>query len=138
MFDVALNSAGAKIALVSSYDENYPPENVIDGTLDTFWPTTGLFPQELILSFNSLMSIRMIKIMCSNVKDLQIQKSTKTDPVDFETLAEKEFENTDGQMQMEDIKIPVTSACHIRFVIKSGFDHFISIHKISIEGTAVQ
>ena len=31
MFDVALSSAGATIALATSYDENYPPENIIDG-----------------------------------------------------------------------------------------------------------
>ena len=31
MFDVALSSAGASIALATSFDENYPPENIIDG-----------------------------------------------------------------------------------------------------------
>ena len=31
MFDVALSSAGASIALVTSFDENFPPENIIDG-----------------------------------------------------------------------------------------------------------
>ncbi|RMX60390.1 hypothetical protein pdam_00020570 [Pocillopora damicornis] len=27
-------------------------------------------------------------------------------------------------------KIPVTSACHLRFLIKSGLDHFVSIHNL--------
>ena len=31
MFDVALRSAGATIALATSFDENHPPENIIDG-----------------------------------------------------------------------------------------------------------
>jgi len=31
MFDVALSKAGASIALATSFDENYPPENIIDG-----------------------------------------------------------------------------------------------------------
>ena len=31
MFDVAINSAGATIALAISFDENHPPENIIDG-----------------------------------------------------------------------------------------------------------
>lgn len=137
MFDVALSSAGATIALATSYDENYPPENIIDGSLDTFWPTTGMFPQEFIITFSTLMSIGNIKILCSNVKDLCIEKSTKTEPVDFEPLVDKEYENTDGQMQREEIKIPVTSACHLRFLIKSGFDHFASIHNVSVDGTAV-
>ena len=35
------------------------------------------------------------------------------------------------------MQIPVTSACHLRFLIKSGFDHFVSIHNVSVDGTAV-
>ena len=31
MFDVALDNAGAKIILSSSCDEQFPPENIIDG-----------------------------------------------------------------------------------------------------------
>jgi len=31
MFDVALSKAGATIALATSFDEDYPPENIIDG-----------------------------------------------------------------------------------------------------------
>ncbi|KAK3709029.1 hypothetical protein QZH41_014907 [Actinostola sp. cb2023] len=137
MLDVALETAGATIAQASSYNERYPPENIIDGTLDTFWPTSGLFPQEFIVSFSSLMSIGMIKIMCSNVKNLHIQRSIKSDPVEFENLAEKELENLEGQLQMEDIKVPITSASHVRFVIKTGYDHFASIHRVMIEGSAV-
>lgn len=137
MFDVALSSAGATIALATSYDENYPPENMIDGSLETFWPTTGLFPQEFIISFSTLMSIGNIKISSANVKDLCIEKSTKTEPVDFEPLVDKEYENIDGQLQRDEIKIPVTSACHLKFLIKSGFDHFIFIHNVSVDGTAV-
>ncbi|XP_031550514.1 intraflagellar transport protein 25 homolog [Actinia tenebrosa] len=138
MLDIALESAGAKIAQASSYDERYPPENIIDGTLDTLWPTSGMFPQEFVISFPSLMSIGMVKVICSNVKNLQIQRSIKSEPIEFEMLAEKELENLEGQMQLEDIKVPITSTTHVRFVIKSGYDHFVSIHRISIDGTAVQ
>lgn len=83
------------------------------------------------------MSIGNIKILCSNVKELCIEKSTKTEPVEFEPLVEKEIENIDGQMQREEIEIPVTSASHLRFLIKSAFDHFVSIHNVSVNGTAV-
>ena len=36
MFDVALLSAGAQIALATSHDENHPPENILDGYLFHF------------------------------------------------------------------------------------------------------
>jgi hypothetical protein len=35
---------------------------------ETFWATTGLFPQEFIVSFSSEMSINSITIHCSNGK----------------------------------------------------------------------
>ena len=37
-------------------------------SLDTFWPTTGMFPQEFIISFSALMSIGNIKVLSSNGK----------------------------------------------------------------------
>lgn len=31
MIDAALSSSGAQVVLATSSDENYPPENIIDG-----------------------------------------------------------------------------------------------------------
>ncbi len=31
MFDVALSEAGAQVVLTTSSDQNYPPENMLDG-----------------------------------------------------------------------------------------------------------
>ena len=43
---------------------------------------------------------------------------------------------TDGQLQVEDIE--VRGKCtYLRFIIDSGYDHFISIHKLNIAGNAV-
>ena len=48
------------------------------------------------------------------------------------------YKNTNIQFQyVFPLQIPVTSACHLRFLIKSGFDHFVSIHNVSVDGTAV-
>ncbi|XP_066015733.1 intraflagellar transport protein 25 homolog [Pocillopora verrucosa] len=96
-----------------------------------------MFPQEFIITFSALMSIGNIKFLSSNVKSLCIEERTKREPVDFEPLVDKEYEHLEGQMQRDEIKIPVTSACHLRFLIKSGFDHFVSIHNVSVDGTAV-
>lgn len=87
MFNVALASSGAQISLATSSDEKHQPENIIDGwdnsktwnwrelwfykfenkiirNPNTFWATTGLFPQELIVSFQGLMNISSVKIEC--------------------------------------------------------------------------
>ena len=48
-------------------------------SLDTFWPTTGMFPQEFIISFTALMSIGNIKILSSNSKQTPLAGNNKCD-----------------------------------------------------------
>jgi len=47
-------------------------------SLDTFWPTTGMFPQEFIISFTALMSIGNIKILSSNGKQTSFTGNNKS------------------------------------------------------------
>lgn len=77
MFDIGLSSAGTSVSLVSSSDPKYPPENIIDGKSDTFWLTTGMYPQEFIVTFASAMTINNIKLKCHNVRRLSLQKSVQ-------------------------------------------------------------
>ncbi|XP_022087275.1 intraflagellar transport protein 25 homolog [Acanthaster planci] len=138
MFDVALSEAGAKVVLATSSDESYPPENMLDGKAETFWISTGMFPQEFIISFAGMMDISKIKLSCYHVKGLSIQRSVQKEPSDFEVIEEKELTPSDASLQMEEFKFDSTGARHMKFIIKSGFDHFVSVHKLIIDGTAVR
>jgi len=66
MFDVALSSAGAHVALATSSDDKHPPENMIDGNAETFWCSTGMFPQEVVIKFQTLMRITNVNISSYN------------------------------------------------------------------------
>ncbi|KAK6989550.1 intraflagellar transport protein 25 [Biomphalaria glabrata] len=137
MFDVALASADAHIALATSSDEKHPPEHMIDGNAETFWSTTGMFPQEVVIRFQSLMKINNVHICSYNVKRIRLESSEGTDINKFDMLAEKIFEEIDSQLQQEEIQIEEKRAQSIRLVIESGYDHFISIHKVVVSGQAV-
>ena len=53
-------------------------------------------------------------------------------------LTISELTQTDGQLQIEEIDMrPNTEAQHLRFVIESGYDHFVSVHKLHVDGHAV-
>lgn len=79
---------------------------------NTFWASTGLFPQELVVSFQGSMNLSSVKIDCCSgkyntfynlyffkntkiyhktfiVKHLRIQRSVSNDPVDFEPIHER-------------------------------------------------
>ncbi|RUS92110.1 hypothetical protein EGW08_000134 [Elysia chlorotica] len=122
MFDVALSSAGAHIALATSSDEKHPPENMIDGKADTFWSTTGMFPQEVVIRFQTMMKITNVHICSYNSKFIII-------PV--------YIDETDSQLQQEEIQLGEKRAYSLRLIIESGYDHFVSLHKVVVSGQAV-
>ncbi|XP_033736957.1 intraflagellar transport protein 25 homolog [Pecten maximus] len=138
MFDVALRSAGAGVVLATSSDDNYPPENMIDGDTQTFWSSTGMFPQEFIITFTSVVNIARIELCCSNVKNVIFEKCKDPDPLKFEKITERELTHGDGQLQNEDISVNGAEAQHLRVIIESAYDHFISIHRINVHGNAVR
>jgi len=39
---------------------------VYNSKTETFWTTTGMFPQSFIISFQSEMTLKSIQIFCSN------------------------------------------------------------------------
>ncbi|XP_071952688.1 intraflagellar transport protein 25 homolog [Antedon mediterranea] len=137
MFDLALINAGAQVVLATSSDENHPPENMLDGSLQTFYATTGMFPQEFVISFQSLMNINKIKIHSLNVKDVSVSRSVQNDKTDFESLTEKSFTKSEGTLQNEEFSFEATTAHHLKFVIKSGYDLFTSIYRVHVDGNAI-
>ncbi|XP_050402187.1 intraflagellar transport protein 25 homolog [Patella vulgata] len=135
MFDLALSEAGAQIILATSSDDKYPPENMIDGKDDTFWTTCGLYPQEFIIKFTSLVSINTIQIACYNVKKLKLEVSSDDNQA-FKTLTEKELQPSDSAPQSEEIPGKNVKAMNLRVVIESGYDHFCAVYKICVHGNA--
>ncbi|XP_040483208.1 intraflagellar transport protein 25 homolog isoform X1 [Ursus maritimus] len=103
--DLCLNSEGAEVILATSSDEKHPPENMIDGNPETFWTTTGMFPQEFIICFHKHVRIERLVIQSYFVRTLRIEKSTSKEPVDFEPWIERDLVHTEGQLQNEEIML---------------------------------
>ncbi|XP_036690681.1 intraflagellar transport protein 25 homolog isoform X1 [Balaenoptera ricei] len=135
--DVCLSSEGTEVILATSSDEKHPPENIIDGNPETFWTTTGMFPQEFIICFHKHVRIERLLIQSYFVRTLRIEKSTSKEPVDFEQWIERDLVHTEGQLQNEEIIARDGHATYLRFIIVSAFDHFASVHSVSAEGIAV-
>jgi len=49
-----------------------------------------------------------------------------------------EMDCVEGQMQSEEILLAKTVAQHLKFIILMAHDHFVSIHKLQIDGEAVR
>jgi len=43
----------------------------------------------------------------------------------------------EGHLQSEEIPLSKVEAHHLKFVIESAHDHFVSVHKVQVDGEAV-
>ncbi|EDV23472.1 Intraflagellar transport protein 25-like protein [Trichoplax sp. H2] len=136
MANLALSSAGVSVILATSSDDGFPPENMIDGDPQTFWVTTGLYPQEFIVSFPAKVNADTVSIQGVNIKTLEIYKGINSKPTDFEQICSKEIERKENENVTENIQVnsPIT---HLKIIITNGYDHFVAISSVAVTGSAI-
>ena len=52
MSNLATKEGGASVTSATCQDDRHPAAAIIDGNEKTFFYTTGLFPQEVVIAFN--------------------------------------------------------------------------------------
>ncbi|KAJ1558788.1 Heat shock protein beta-11 [Nowakowskiella sp. JEL0078] len=177
----ALLSVGSVISLQTSSDPRYPIENILDGfvkeklislcenstliksTIKTFWITTGLAPQEFVLTFPFTLKIKKIVLWSAKVASWSIEKSVNEKPQDFEPVGDLESEDADSHLQVSTMIFPTQSlntnttatnailhakeasayqgsgekfiiARHLKITITKMYNEFCSVHKILASG----
>ena len=73
MKDYSRQDAGASIVMATSVDDRFPPENILDGAesfgaeaIGTFWMTTGMYPQEVVIALAKPVQVSQLVIMMLN------------------------------------------------------------------------
>eukprot|EP00045_Choanoeca_perplexa_P000556 m.14949 g.14949 ORF g.14949 m.14949 type:complete len:139 (-) comp10384_c0_seq1:138-554(-) len=138
MPNVCLEVDGAQVVLATSSDNAHPPEAVIDGDESTFWVTTGMYPQELIITFPTPMRITSLETRSAAVKHMSVHKSSKASPTGWEDLSSAELEPAEGHMQIETHKMTPTIVRHLRIMIKSGHHPFCAVYNVRADGVPVE
>ncbi|XP_047737134.1 uncharacterized protein LOC125178123 [Hyalella azteca] len=123
-----------KVVYASSHDPNFPPSAVLDGKSDTYWVSGGLFPQQLVISMPGLATLSGIQISTYNVKSMVLERSVKNQPTDFQEVTNKELEHREGRLQESSLVSEAVPAQHLRIIIKTGYDHFCSVHRVQLSG----
>ena len=132
MSNVALLQKGARVPLCTANNEEYPAANILDGNNSTFWLSTGLFPQEVLISLPQTSLVTSINVLCSHVKELMVERSVKEDASDLENLFRSELEYQETSQRQEFKLTSPTQIRHVKLIILSGYDHFVSIQSVSI------
>jgi len=132
MTDYAHHSKGTLVSMATCCDEKHPPQCVIDGNAKTFWSTTGLFPQELVLTLKDQTRISRVTFTCTGVQKLVVSRARDLQPLEFEKLYDTNLSQITGQMQ-QDNKVISFEAKHIKFTLQSGWEDFAAVHQISLQ-----
>ncbi|KAF0977264.1 hypothetical protein FDP41_003917 [Naegleria fowleri] len=123
----------AKVVLTTSLDSEHPISNMLDDKEETFWISTGMFPQEIMFQCESVFNLQSIRITSTGIKLLKIECSDKNQPIQFQQVFEKQLLDDGSILQEEEIEVKV-AARYIKFRIMSGYHNFVSVHSISIKG----
>lgn len=136
MKDYARQESGSSIIMASCMDDRYPAENMLDGKDNTFWITTGMFPQEFVVAMAKPVQVSQIVVLALNVKKLSVERCETDSPSSFEKVFEVDLQNREGRLQTERHQVNI-KAKFLKFTLLSGYAEFATVNRVSVVGEAV-
>ncbi|KAG2491188.1 hypothetical protein HYH03_010398 [Edaphochlamys debaryana] len=133
MKDYAREENGGQVVMASCGDERFPPENMLDGKDNTFWVTTGMFPQEFVLKLDAPIRVSKITTLSLNVRKLAVEKCDQEKPDQFEKVFEVELANRGDRLQTEVHQVNIR-AKYLKFMILQGHGEFATVNRVSVVG----
>ncbi|KAJ3120742.1 Heat shock protein beta-11 [Physocladia obscura] len=138
------NISHLRVSMATSADSRFPIENIIDGTSKSFWVSTGLYPQEFIISLPTLYVVKKITIWSMKVAAWTISRTGNEKKFDFDEFYSEEIEDSpDLSLQLTTFTVAysdlscASAAKHIKFTIQRGHNDFCAVHRVVIQGEAV-
>eukprot|EP00669_Euglena_mutabilis_P011525 TRINITY_DN6150_c0_g1_i1.p3 TRINITY_DN6150_c0_g1~~TRINITY_DN6150_c0_g1_i1.p3 ORF type:complete len:146 (+),score=53.85 TRINITY_DN6150_c0_g1_i1:91-528(+) len=138
----ARSSVPLEVLYHTGSDPRHPPALMVDGGERSFWVTTGMFPQEVLLGLKgpsaaAPATVAKVRTWSHHIRRLVVDKCVEAQPTKFERLLEVELTDKGGALQIESFGINPGAGANIRYLrlhIASGWDDFASIHNIIVEG----
>ena len=124
----------SEIIFSSSYDEKHPSENILTPSKDKFFSSTGMFPQEICIQFDSVKPVKSLDITSYGIKKLSIQTCENDSVVNFKNQVEEDkIKNEKG---IQKIKLNLDKKPNVKVLkieVLEGYDDFFSIHSVDIQ-----
>lgn len=126
---------GAEILTATSFDLSHPPDNILDGAINTFWSTTGSYPQEFVVKLGSQAEIASVSLFSSNIRELTVEACTGSSPTAWKEIFDTAVDDTEGQLQtFREEPDRTFSATYLKFKITTGWGDYATVHKLSVTG----
>jgi heat shock protein beta-11 len=123
-----------EVIFSTSYDDKYSPHNILNSSNSMFWTSTGLYPQEIVLSLSSGKIISELAIQGVNIKKLSIETCENDSAVKF--ITQFEIDNISKKTGLQDIQCKFINKVAnklIKIIIHEGHGFFCCINSINIK-----
>jgi hypothetical protein len=128
---------GASIISASSCDNRLPPNSIIDGKSNTYWMSTGSFPQEIILQLGEPSLVKSVELISTGLRNIELSKCEGAQANTWEKVSTSEADDADGEIQRLTLNIPARlQATFLRIRITSGWCDYVSLYKLSVIGSS--
>ena len=124
----------SEIIFLSSYDEKHPPENILNPSKDKYFTSTGMFPQEICIQFETVKSVKSVTIVSYGIKKVSIQTCENDSVVNFKTQAEQNY--IPNERGLQKIKLNLVKNPNVKVLkieVLEGYEDFFSIHNVDIQ-----
>ena len=117
----------------SSYDEKYPPENILNESSNQFFTGTGMFPQEICIQFDTNRQVSSLSLKSYGIKKIRVETCENDSVVNFKKQSEQsEIPAGNG---LQSIKLNLTKPANVKVLkieVLEGYEDFFSIHNLAI------
>ena len=124
----------AEVIFASSYDERNPPSNIFSSNKKEFFSSTGMFPQELCIQFETEKIVKGITINSYGIKRVEIQTCENASVVNFTKQAEQS--EVPASSGIQNISLTLTQNPRVKVlkvVVVEGYEDFFTIQQVSIQ-----
>ena len=124
------------ILFSSSFDEKCSPLNVLESNNKIFWTSTGMFPQEIILSLDNEKTVNSINIIGYNIKKIIVESCENENSITstFRQAEMNEIAFKEGKMQDFNVEFSAKKPIKlIKIIILEGYDDFCSVNTITLK-----
>lgn len=122
----------ADIIFSSSYDEKHPPHFLLNSNKKQFFSSTGMYPQEINIQFNTQKLIKNINISSYAIKSIEIQTCENDSAMQFVTQSTKNNIPSGG---IQNISLNLSNTPKVKvlkIIVLEGYEDFFTIHSLTL------
>jgi len=124
----------SEVIFSSSYDDRNPPTNIFTSNKNEFFSSTGMFPQEITIQFNTVKNLSKINLVSYGIKKIKIETCENDAVVKFTKQAEQsEVPNPNS---IQNISLALTKNPKVKvlkIIVLEGYEDFFTIHSANIQ-----